>query len=338
MYYFEVSYVHRIQDRWRSEGPLMVSKSPFQSQKIKAVYDACSLSKTDVDCSFPSYIYAGETMNGETPNDESLAWKIMRKRAQMFADVIGCPLPVEADRADVFPYLNAILSKGHQKSSESQVAELQARVDVLTKEKLEQAEKLRVYERTMACLAFRHVLERLPQQQSKKKESEKWQDFWDKAVLEANKRGGRTTPVSKVIETYGARTEDAAKLKNVDTIKRVGATLYNILSSNIHHSAEEFTLKPDQWDDLIRAILESIVPETKDIKTVEWDVERARFITPPKSSAPSTAPAKKGRAPVQTRIILKEENKLEQVFVPEMTSNDSAKQPGGESVPELPTE
>lgn len=206
-------------------------------------------------------------------------WKNIENRAKQFTELINCPIPLEADR-DVFSYVNAIYHKSFQTTSNEREAKLLATIALLKENNLEQSQKLREQERILSCLAFRHILERLPFHRTKN-EANNWTEFWEKAVKEANKPDGRVTPVTQIIRSHGIYEQGPDKPANITQIKNVGSALYNTLRTNIHHFTGEYKLGRDQCDVLPRKILEAIVPETTNDGIISWETERYRFISPP---------------------------------------------------------
>ncbi|CAF9911271.1 MAG: hypothetical protein HETSPECPRED_000287 [Heterodermia speciosa] len=259
-----------------------------------------------VDWHLARYAFASEKSNNVH------AWREFASRVEAFANIIGCSAPADKTGYDVFSSVNAINKKCFDTDSSAREAELQAKIDLLTKEKAKLEETAREWTRMQATLSFRHVLERLPPP-SDKKESANWADFWKKAVEEATKPGAKNTELARIVKDYRTlkgdskdatknASKDATKNASKDATKDIydhakvrntGAGLYSGFSENIHHYTGYYDLQPSQWDILQWKILKLLTPLAENIEDgeVQWDRERLRFITPVEKTLATPAPA-----------------------------------------------
>lgn len=177
----------------------------FTKSSLPSVPDLETPAPDSVDWSLARLAFASEKVNNY------YAWKDIKNRVEQFGHIIGCSAP--AAGTDFFSFLNSIHKKCLETNSNTLVIELQAKIDLLTKEKAKLEETAREWTRMQVTLSFRHLLERLPPP-SEKKESANWADFWKKAVEEAKKPGAKNTELAQIVKeyrTFKGDSKDAAK-------------------------------------------------------------------------------------------------------------------------------
>ena len=145
--------------------------------------------------------------------------------------------------------------------------------------------KLAEQDKTLFCLRFRHILERLPPPAREgKKEKNAWDDFWKGALNQANE--GRASPLSGIVRHYG---KDEKKRDGAGTVHKVdypringAAPLYSTLSVDIHHYAVgPEDVAPVSWHRLERDVFNALKPQKENIHpdgTMNWELESARFV------------------------------------------------------------
>ena len=212
---------------------------------------------------------------------------------------------VANDRTDVFSYIHCLLQKGLAINANDANAALLAKVRRLEHENQQYQEKFRVQDRIMTNLAFRHLMENLPERITKN-EANNWDDFWRKAVEQAKRVEAInravdqeikfTHPLSKLIQRYGDKND--AEFRNLGQIISTGSRLYSTLSINIHQHTGGYDARPDQWDSLPYSILSAIAPlaEKIDNGKVNWEAERARFMPSPQDMSAAAAPTPESEA------------------------------------------
>ena len=241
-----------------------------------------------VDRDLARYACASEKINNYP------TWRDIGSRVEGFANLIGCSTADETG-CDIFSSVNAIQKKCFDTDSSTREMELQAKIDLLTKEKAELEETAREWTRMQSTLSFRHVLEQLPPP-SDKREGPNWADFWKKAVDEAKKPGAKNTELAQIVKDYrtlkgdskdatkNASSGDATKPDPYDhaKVRNTGAGLYNVFSDNIHQYTGHYDLQRSQWDALPCRILKLLTPLDENIEDgkVQWHKERLRFVTP----------------------------------------------------------
>lgn len=223
--------------------------------------------------------------------ESEIYWLNTQNRVKRFAQIIGYQvLSQDNSEQDVFRYINFLEGKAFETTHNQQITALEAKIDILAKEKDAAIEKLSMQKRIVASLTFRHILEKLPPM-STKNESHKWDEFWKKAVSQSV--SNKESPLSKMVENYARHDKDPTKPPDVNDIKRAGGlALYSAFSTNIHQYKGEYALQRDQWHELEWEILNAIKPLPENIHangSVDWAKERERFDPPVPASSTATA-------------------------------------------------
>ena len=220
------------------------------------------------------------------------SWSPLMSQLQKFVRLTRCSGSFD----DIFMCLSSFRMKVSETSLENREAELKAEITVLKRAMKAKEEELAEQAKILFCLKFRHILERLPPREGKN-EKNAWDDFWKDAINQANE--GRTSPLSDIVRRYGRTEKKKNKKKGDDkerdegvgagTIHTVdyirihgGAQLYSILSTDIHsYAVSKDDAAPAGFHNLEREIFDALKPRGDNILpdgSVNWDLERARFV------------------------------------------------------------
>lgn len=206
--------------------------------------------------------------------DNNICWVSLVSRIHEFTNLLGC----SGNSGSPFSHLGALRIKIQKTNNEKRETALLAQIDMLERKNEEAQKQIRKQKRIMTNLTYRHLLENLPPREGKL-ESNAWSDFWKEAVKQTNE--GKSTPLTDMVKRYGKIEKDGAH--TVDYIKITGAGLYSTLSTNIHHYRRggSFEYDPDQWNEFDADILKALKPvHAHPNGTVDWELERLRFVDP----------------------------------------------------------
>jgi hypothetical protein len=190
------------------------------------------------------------------------SFRIFTSKIGDFCLKAGCPVIKYDPFDDIFALRQHLLSNDSARREAELHAELRELRDVN-----------RAQQRIITNLAFRHVLEMLPASGAKHPSATaRWNAFFRMALKEAQNQQAHdevSHPLIPVLKKYGRPKQ----------IEDVGVSLYNTLSTNIHHFSQQFVLLEDQWNALEVDILKALTPlaRNKTESGVDWERERLRY-------------------------------------------------------------
>ncbi|KAF1977096.1 hypothetical protein BU23DRAFT_596596 [Bimuria novae-zelandiae CBS 107.79] len=213
----------------------------------------------------------------------SETWRRLGQRVGTFCRDLGCPDATDDAHVALSAlrqYNLAVLRDTY--SWEVQV-ELKTRITEIQKLK----DQLELYQKAIACLSFRSLLENLPEPEHRYSKGQKpvsatahWKDFLAAAKDEAKSGGNSQHPLYKLVTEQPSTVED-------------GTTMYSTLSNNIHGfsqnlnvlnhlhgapSGSEFAIKSIHFDPGKFQFLSAMVPiHFKPDGSVNIDKERKRY-------------------------------------------------------------
>ncbi|KAF2435261.1 hypothetical protein EJ08DRAFT_395027 [Tothia fuscella] len=144
----------------------------------------------------------------------------------------------------------------------------------------DQGQKLREQQRVITALAFRSLLENLPEERHRKKkttcknsDSESWIRFWDEAWNQAD---SLTKNLSNQSGRLLCMFQHNGKLK--DVINSSGKNLYKELSEVIHRYTGNHEVDETQWNTTTGAVLHALKPERDSTGKIDLDKLRKTLI------------------------------------------------------------
>jgi len=189
-------------------------------------------------------------------------YQLFSTKVAEFCLEAGCPAVTYHPSKDIYSLRN------HLVSNESATREAELRKEIEELRNLNRSQQ-----RIITNLAFRHLLEVLPARSAKPTSATTtWNAFFQTALKEAqeqHERGQMGHPFIPVLKKY----------RRVKHIENVGTSLYNTLSTNIHHFSGQFKVHDDQWNMLEADILRALTPlaENETESGINWEMERLRY-------------------------------------------------------------
>ncbi|KAK3207595.1 hypothetical protein GRF29_103g1492844 [Pseudopithomyces chartarum] len=215
---------------------------------------------------------------------DSETWSRLGQRVGTFCRDLGCPNATD----DAYAALSALRNYNIAVMRDTTSWRLQVTLEEKVAEIRKLEGQLELYQKAIACLSFRGLLENLPDPRHRYIEGEKkamisatshWKNFINAAKDEANACKERAHPFATL-----ATDPDAMQH---------GEALYNMLSDNIHGFSEnlkalssansgeatsEFTYKPVQFDPGKSKFLQAIIPKNRKADgSVDVEKERERY-------------------------------------------------------------
>ena len=215
---------------------------------------------------------------------DSETWRRLGQRVGTFCRDLGCPDASDNAREA----LNALRHYNIAAMRDTTSWRLQVTLDEKVAQIKELESRLELYQKAIACLSFRGLLENLPDPQYRYRDGQRsavvsatshWKNFLAAAGDEAKSCSDGAHPF-------------ATLATDPDAIKH-GDSLYSTLSDNIHgfsqnlkalenvssdRATNEFTFKPIQFDPGKSKFLELMVPENRlSDGSVNYEKERERY-------------------------------------------------------------